>query len=111
MNEVRRFPPRRIQQPIAWAVGVIGGVATLVSLLPALAVVGASIGNTAALGLQLMIVIMSIMFLSAPLLLAMAIGSPKKRRWGWLIAAGCVVAILLLARPSMGSLGVFWLAF
>lgn len=111
MSRVRRFPPDRIRWALAWVVGVTGGVATLVSLLPALTVVAASIRSASALGFEVVTVIMSIMFLSVPLLLAMAIGNVKKRRWVWLIVAGCVVALLILARPSMGSLGVFWLTF
>ena len=110
MSRVVRLPPDRIRWALAWVVGVIGGVATLVSLLPALTVVAASIRGTSALGFQVATVIMSIMFLSVPLLLAMAIGNVKKHGWVWLIFAGCVVVVLILARPSMGSLGVFWLS-
>lgn len=109
MSRIKRFPSDRLRWAFAWVIGVIGGIATLVSLLPALTVVAASMGNGSAIGFQIITVIMSLMFLSVPIFLALAIGNVKKRGWVWLIAAGGVVALLILVRPSMGSLGVFWL--
>lgn len=101
---------RTIQFVLAWAVGVIGTITTAISLIPAVAVI-ASAGGASSLGFAAVLMVVSVMYLSVPILIALAIANTGRRWWLWLIIAIVVIFLLLVARFAVGSLGVYWTAF
>ena len=74
-------PARTIQLTVAWAVGVIGATTTAISLIPAVTVI-ASVGTGSSLGFVAALLVVSVMYLRVP---------------------------ILMARFTVGSLGVYWL--
>lgn len=98
--------PRRLRLILAWIVGIVGVIATLVSIAPSLFVAFSYL--SALTGAVLALVLVEV---SVPILLALAIGNARGLWWLWLILM--VVAILLVAvfSPAFGSLGVFWMRF
>lgn len=103
-------PARTIQFVLAWTVGVIGTITTAISLFPAVAVI-ASVNGVSSLGSAAALLIVSVMYLSVPILIALAIANTGRRWWLWLTIAIAVIVLLLVARFAVGSLGVYWITF
>jgi phosphoglycerol transferase MdoB-like AlkP superfamily enzyme len=78
----------------------------LEGILPAVSVTGGS-----SLGFAVPLLVIAVLYLSVPALMALTIANTGRRWWLWLSIAIVVVVLLLLARPAMGSLGVYWLTF
>jgi hypothetical protein len=112
-NEVIAEKPRltrTIQFVLAWAVGVIGTITTAISLIPAVAVI-ASVSGVSSLGFAAPLLVVSVMYLSVPIFIALAIANTGHRWWLWLTIAIVVIVLLLVARFAVGSLGVYWISF
>jgi hypothetical protein len=97
---------RLLRVILAWVVGVVGVIATLVSIAPSLFVAFSYL--SALTGAVLAVVLVE---LSVPIFLAMAIANVRRRWWLWLILAVVAIAVVVLFSPAFGSLGVFWLNF
>jgi phosphoglycerol transferase MdoB-like AlkP superfamily enzyme len=95
---------------LAWVVGVIGTITTAISLIPAVAVI-ASVSGVSSLGFAAVLLAVSVMYLSVPILIALVIANTGRRWWLWLTIAIAVIVLLLIARFAVGSLGVYWIRF
>lgn len=105
-NKLR--PARTLQLVLAWSVGAIGIITTAVSLIPAVAGI-ASVSGLASLIFAVPLLVTALMCLLVPTLIALAIANTARRWWLWLTIAIAVIILLLIARPAVGSLGVYWL--
>ena len=110
MTAEKPRPARTIQLVLAGAVGVIGPITTAISLAPAVAVI-ASVSGVSSLGFTAVLLVVSVMYLSVPIFIALAIANTGRRWWLWLTIAIAVIVLLLVARFSVGSLGVYWMRF
>lgn len=108
VNKTR--PARTLQLVLAWAVGAIGTITTALSVIPATAAV-VSVSGGSSLGFAIPLLVIAVLYLFVPTLVALAIANTARRWWLWLTIAIAVIVLLLLARPAMGSLGVYWLTF
>ena len=112
-NEVIAEKPRltrTIQFVLAWAVGVIGTITTAISLIPAVAVI-ASVSRVSSLGFAAVLLVVSVMYLTVPIFIALAIANTGPRWWLWLTIAIAVIVFILVARFAVGSLDVYWMRF
>ena len=98
--------PRRLRLLLAWIVGIIGVIATLVSIAPSLFVAFSYL--SALTGAVLALVLVEV---SVPILLALAIANARGRWWLWLILMAVAILLVVAFSPAFGSLGVFWLRF
>ena len=98
--------PRSLRLILAWVVGVVGVLATLVSIAPSLFVAFSYL--SAFTGAVLAVVLVE---LSVPIFLALAIANARGRWWLWLILLVVAVLLVVVLGPAFGSLGVFWLRF
>jgi hypothetical protein len=109
MSVTKPRPTRTLQLMLAWAVGVIGTITTAMSVIPAVAV-AVLVYRGPSLRFALPLFVAAALYLSVPTLIALTIADTARRWWLWLTVAIAVVVLLLLARPAIGSLGVYWLA-
>ena len=101
-------PARTLQLIVAWAVGVIGTITTALSVIPA-AAAAVSVSGGSSLGFAVPLLVIAVLYLLVPTLVALTIANTGRRWWLWLTIATTVIVLLLLARPAIGSLGVYWL--
>ncbi|GGE90399.1 hypothetical protein [Mycetocola zhadangensis] len=99
-------PSRTLRLIFAWVVGVVGVLATLLSIAPSLFVAFSYLSAFA--GAVLAVVLVE---LSVPIFLALSIANAGGRWWLWLLLAGVAVLLVVLVGPAFGALGVFWLRF
>ena len=110
MSASKLRPARTLQLVLAWAVGAIGIITTAVSLIPAVAGI-ASVSGLASVVFTVPLLVTALLYLLVPTLIAFAIANTARRWWLWLAIAIAVIILLLIARPAVGSLGVYWLTW
>ena len=71
----------------------------------------ASVSGVSSLGFAAPLLVVSMMYLSVPILIALAIANTGRRWRLWLTIAIAVIVLLLVARFAVGSLGVYWISF
>jgi hypothetical protein len=97
---------RLMQVILAWVIGILGVVATLVSIAPSLFVAFSYLSALTGAVLALALVEVSI-----PVFLGLAIANVRRRWWVWLVLMVVLVLVVIVLRPAFGSLGIFWLRF
>ncbi|MCP2032689.1 phosphoglycerol transferase MdoB-like AlkP superfamily enzyme [Okibacterium sp. HSC-33S16] len=95
---------RLMQIILAWAIGIIGVLATLASIAPSLFVAFSYLSPLTGAVLALVLVEVSI-----PVFLGLAVANVRGRWWLWLLLAVVLVLVVGVLSPAFGSLGVFWM--
>lgn len=96
---------------IGYAIAIVGGLSTLISILPSLTVVTSSLADPNALVFVLLSLLVAALGVGVPVLLGLGIANHRGRRWLYIAMAAIAVITLFLLRPAFGTLGIWWMAY
>ena len=96
---------------IGFALALLGGVSTLISILPALTAVTSAGTDPNGLVFVLLSLLVAALGVGTPVLLGLGIANYRGRRWLYIALAAIAVVGLFVLRPSFGTLGIWWMAY
>lgn len=95
---------------LAWIIGFLGTVTTLISVAPSLGAATKSLSDPGSTVPALTAVAIALLGIAVPVMLSLAIADHAQRRWFYVALAAIAVVVLLVLRPGFGSLGIWWLS-